>query len=96
MAPMERAVAAGTRRLLDDVVRVAQAMQDGTVTRAEGEAENIALATAWLRTLRGAYGHPGIDVARRYLGDVAAALQERTDDVRLPEPVERPVGPFRV
>ena len=54
-------------------------MQDGTVTRAEGEAENIALATEWLLALRGAYGHPGIDVARRHLGGVAAALQERTD-----------------
>ena len=97
MAPMERAVAAGTRWLLDDVERVARAMQDRTVTRAEGEAENIALATAWLRALRGAYGQPGIDVARRYLGDVAAAVQEPTDDdVRPPGPVERSVGPFQV
>ena len=97
MAPMERAVAAGTRRLLDDVVRVARAMQDGTVTRAQGEAENIALATAWLRALGGAYGRPGIDAARRHLGVVAAALQEGTgDDVRPPGPVERSAGPFQV
>ena len=97
MAPMERAVAAGTRRLLNDVERVARAMQDGTVMRAEGEAENIALATEWLRALRRAYGPPGIDVARRYLGVVAAVLQERTDDdVGPPEPVEQPAGPFRV
>ena len=97
MAPMERAVAASTRRLLDDVVRVARAMQDGTVTRAEGEAENIALATAWLRALRGAYGQPGLDAARRQLGVVAAALQERTDDeVRPPGPAERSTGPFQV
>ena len=72
-------------------------MEDGSVTRAQGEAENIALATAWLRALRGAYGQPGIDAARRQLGVVAAALQERTDgDVRPPELVERPSGPFRV
>ena len=97
MAPIEREVAASTRRLLDGVVTVARAMQDGTITRAQGEAENIALATAWLRALRGAYGQPGIDVARRYLGDVAAALQEPTDDdVRPPGPVERSVGPFQV
>ena len=97
MAPMERAVAASTRRLLDDVVRVARAMEDGSVTRAEGEAENIALATAWLRALRGAYGQPGIDAARRHLGVVAAALQEPIDDdVRPPGPVERSVGPFQV
>jgi len=96
MAAIERAVAVGTRRLLDDVERVARAIADGTITRAEGEAENIALATEWLRALRGAYGHPGIDSARRYLGIVAAALQERSDDVRAPGRVERPVGPFQV
>ena len=97
MAPIERAVAAGTRRLLDDVVTVARAMQDGTITRARGEAENIALATAWLRALRGAYGQPGVDVARRHLGVVAAALQEPTDDeMRPPGPVERSVGPFQM
>jgi hypothetical protein len=97
MVPMERAVAASTRRLLDDVVRVARSMEDGTVTRAEGEAENIALATAWLRALRGAYGQPGVDAARRHLGVVAAALQERPDDdVCPPGPVDRPVGPFHV
>lgn len=96
MAPMERAVAAGTRRLLDDVVRVARAMQVGTVTRAEGEAENIARATEWLRVLGDAYGQPGIAVARRYLSGVATTLQERTDEVRTPRPVGRAAGTFRV
>jgi hypothetical protein len=94
---MEHAVAAGTRRLLDDVVQIARAMQDGTITRPEGEAENIALATEWLRVLRSAYGQPGVEAVRRYVGIFAAALQEQTDDtVRPPRPVERPVGPFQV
>ena len=77
MTTMERAVAAGTRLLLDDIVSVSHAMQDGTVTRAEGEAECIAIATAWLRVLRDAYGHPGICLAVRNLHVIAVALQER-------------------